>query len=1374
MVRFRLAAVALFCLLPATQARSTGFLLAPASPAGNSPVAVALADLDGDGKLDAVVANSTAGTVSILAGKGNSTFGAPVTFTVGANPVALVVKDFNGDSKLDIAVVSTGSSSNPTVTVLLNTSSAKGTFSFSSASYPLATNAIPTAIAAGDLDGVNGQDLVIANGTAGGVSILLNNGNGSFGAATMVAGGSNTVAVSVADFNIDSHADIAVADAQNGNVDIIPSLGGTPPTFGPAVPISLPAGKVSTVPSAVISSDFDFNGKPDLAVADSANNRVIVLLNNSTGAVPSFATGAVYDVELMPVALATGDVCSRGSIDIISANKTSRSVSVLLNSNSGTNPGTFAVKSNWAMGPDPVGVAVGDIGFIDGTNDGKLDIVTANMSGNSVSGLLGVSTGTACNAIFYGPRNYKVGQNPVSIFAGGIATPGEFDIAAADHDSNDIFLLFNTNTGAFNNYFTPANPPTQPTDIGPRGILIGSFHPGGGADVATANDGLGAIVSATESGNTVTITTSAPDGYVVSQPVVVSGVGVAGYNGNFVITAVPSATTFQYTDTVAGLGASSGGTASTSTGNDITINSFKNGGTFSFSGTFALPAGTVGPRGVAGGFFSGNGKQDMAVPDFTGDSSGNNVTVFQQGNSNNNMVILQPPTNYLAHTNAIAATTGDFNGDSNIDIAIANNGSNDVSILLGNGNGTFGAPQNFAVGNKPVAIAVGDFNGDGLPDLAIANNADGTVTVLLNTTTTNSSTVTFAAGATYPVSVDPLETRAVDVNHDGILDLIVGSDNPNGLNVLLGNGSKGKGDGTFQAAQMFVIGNAPTSVASGDFNADSAPDVVFSNGRGNDITVVLNEGGNAPGLNVNPTSGVGPFTLTATLIPTVPQINVPSGTVTFTDNVLRLGTTTNLSPTANVAAGTALTTGITPGVATQSYTLTGGTQVISGTYSGDKIFNANTLPNVTINVGLPVTCVLNSSIEPVFIDQSVTYTLTINSTSGTPSGSVTFTDNGPTVNTTSTATLANGVATLPVTYTTGADVGMHIVRATYLGDSTHQGCTAGPFTEHVIKALTATTISSSLNPSFAGQAVTFTSVVTSNFGTPVGTVTFLADGIALGPAVTLNASSQAQITTTTLTGGSHVMTAQYAPTDTIHAPSSSPTLIQVVNKNPSSTALVANPASPGNLLDTSNTPITFTATVTGNTFGGAPGGSVQFFDLNNTLGAAVTLTPATATTSTAVFNTASNTLGTGAHLITAVYSGSGAYLGSTSMTLPYIITTSGQTVVTQLILAANFKNPVSFEIYHGQLIMTATIEDQSGATISVTAPDVSFFDGDVLLGTATPVAGVAQLTITARSTPHLGYGNHNLFAIWGGNTTDEPAASSSTLVLITPRAHGNH
>lgn len=326
---------------------------------------------------------------------------------------------------------------------------------------------------------------------------------------------------------------------------------------------------------------------------------------------------------------------------------------------------------------------------------------------------------------------------------------------------------------------------------------------------------------------------------------------------------------------------------------------------------------------------------------------------------------------------------------------------------------------------------------------------------------------------------------------------------------------------------------------------------------------------------------------------------------------------------------------------------------------------------------------------------------------------------------------------------------------------------------NMIKALTTTTVSSSSNPSFAGQPVTFTSMVTSDFDTPAGAVTFFADGVALGTAVTLDASGQAQTTTAALTVESHLMTAQYTPADTSHAPSTSPTLIQIVNKNPSSTSLAANPASPGNLVDTSNTPITFTVTVTGNAFGGAPTGTIQFFDLNNPLGATVTLTPATVTTSTAVFSTASNALGAGAHAITAFYSGNAAYVGSTSGSVPYIIKTSGQTVTTQLTLAPNL-NPVSFEIYNGQLILTATIQDQSGTTLTVTTPAVDFVEGNVLLGTAAPVGGIARLTIDARSIPYWLFGDHNVFATWGGDATRTAVISPVQVVQHTVRPHGNH
>src|SRR5258708_3789535 len=111
---------------------------------------------------------------------------------------------------------------------------------------------------------------------------------------------------------------------------------------------------------------------------------------------------------------------------------------------------------------------------------------------------------------------------------------------------------------------------------------------------------------------------------------------------------------------------------------------------------------------------------------------------------------------------------GDFNGDGLQDLAVANESSSDVSVLLGNGDGTFQAPRNFAVGDSPISIAVGDFNGDGVWDLAVAGSF--------------------------------------------------------GVGVLLGNG-----DGTFQAVRNFVAGVNPSSVAVGDFNGDGVQDLAVTN-----------------------------------------------------------------------------------------------------------------------------------------------------------------------------------------------------------------------------------------------------------------------------------------------------------------------------------------------------------------------------------------------------------------------------------------------------------------------------------------------------------------------------------------------------------------
>jgi hypothetical protein len=209
-----------------------------------------------------------------------------------------------------------------------------------------------------------------------------------------------------------------------------------------------------------------------------------------------------------------------------------------------------------------------------------------------------------------------------------------------------------------------------------------------------------------------------------------------------------------------------------------------------------------------------------------------------------------PPVSYTTGSSPRSVAVGDFNGDGHLDLAVANFNDGTLSILLGNGDGTFQDAQGFNAGSFPYSVAVGDFNGDGIPDLAVANYLypHSTVSILLG-----KGDGTFGAAQCYPVGVvlgggDYATSVAVaDFNGDGRLDLAVVSGerdalaSPGFVSVLFGNG-----DGTFQEAQNYGVGFWPNSVAVGDFNGDGHPDIAVANGafgpRGATLSVLLAHG----------------------------------------------------------------------------------------------------------------------------------------------------------------------------------------------------------------------------------------------------------------------------------------------------------------------------------------------------------------------------------------------------------------------------------------------------------------------------------------------------------------------------------------------------
>jgi len=231
-------------------------------PVGMSPVGIAIADFNGDGKPDITVANSGSGNVSILLGNGDGTFQAAVNFDAGmASPSSVAVGDFNRDGKLDVVAFQPGNT-NP------------------------------------------------ANILPGAVAVLVGNGDGTFQTAKTLAMPSSAAAMLVADFNLDGKSDLAVMDLSIG---VIVFLGNGDGTFQPAKQTSVPSG------APLRQGDFNGDGKPDLTVA--SGNSITLFLGSGDGTFQSGSTVEVADGFAIQD-VRTGDINADGKVDLVVESET--------------------------------------------------------------------------------------------------------------------------------------------------------------------------------------------------------------------------------------------------------------------------------------------------------------------------------------------------------------------------------------------------------------------------------------------------------------------------------------------------------------------------------------------------------------------------------------------------------------------------------------------------------------------------------------------------------------------------------------------------------------------------------------------------------------------------------------------------------------------------------------------------------------------------------------------------------------------------------------------------------------------------------------------------------------------------------------------
>jgi hypothetical protein len=366
---------------------------------------------------------------------------------------------------------------------------------------------------------------------------------------------------------------------------------------------------------------------------------------------------------------------------------------------------------------------------------------------------------------------------------------------------------------------------------------------------------------------------------------------------------------------------------------------------------------------------------------------------------------------------------------------------------------------------------------------------------------TPTGTVTFS-DTTYAVVNSTLQTTTVTLASNVPLDA---------------NGHAAFTSSSLTADQHFI-----TAQYSGDSN--------FAPGSSS-LVQSIHAGASSTALASSPNpSGVGQsVTFTATVAAVPPAAGTPTGQVTFSQ-----GNTILAQAPLNSSGQVSFSTSA----------LGAGSDTITATYASDSLFAASSGSTVqTVQSSFTTTTTVSSSANPSVFSQSVTFTATVTSSGGTPTGTVTFKDGTTTLGTSN----LDGAGHATFTTSTLA-VASHSITAAYNGSTNFSPSTSSALTQTVNKDATTSAVTSSLNPSNHGQSVTFTATVTANSpGTavPGGSVTF-KDGTKTLSTKTLNSSGQATFSTSTLARGSHFITVVYGGS-TSFLGSTSPVLTQTVN-----------------------------------------------------------------------------------------------------------------------------------------------------------------------------------------------------------------------------------